>query len=102
MNARCTGARQVATGLAELERRQGRVCNHLSMNPFVNLTDVSIIGPCYIHVHRHRYGCCWHIRSRIVITLIRLLVGMRLTGCTHTSSPLSQLSLLLGVCTQYG
>jgi Thiolase, C-terminal domain len=55
-NIRCTGARQVVTGLHELARRDRKVNNAYSLS-WQMLKFYSVIGPAYIHV-------CWYGNGR--------------------------------------
>ena len=72
----CTGARQIATGLNALARRNGkvRVVVFWSIR-FVSKCSVAL-GSCHVDVHRHRHGCCCRIYRRVMQVSLWLLSGV--------------------------
>ena len=62
---RCTGTRQIVTGLSELGRRQGKVecnCSEVSF-----LTNIYFVGSPYINVYWHRNGGSSYFSAGVIL-----------------------------------
>lgn len=71
---RCTGARQIATGLSELRRRNGKVGIVLHF-PERSLT-ISCLVFGDLHVHRHWDGCGELDLQRVKFSVIGIILGV--------------------------
>lgn len=56
--ARCTGARQIATGLNALARRDGKVSLPKAVIMISDPALKILTDPCHFDVHWHRHGGC--------------------------------------------
>lgn len=63
---RCTGARQIATGLNELHRRNGKVIYFPEFSTYrIQIKIIYSVGVGDFNVHRHWHGSSCSVHSRL-------------------------------------
>jgi len=71
---RATGARQIVTGLNELERRHGKVSDHTEVCQLRAVLISWSKGSRYFDVHGHRDGCCSSIFGGVLSDKLIIII----------------------------